>query len=375
MTAALLLALCGPVAQDPGGPGWDERLIPVDRIVAEGLDRGELPGCVVLVGRRDGVVWRRAYGDRAARPRREAMTPDTRFDLASLTKPVATAACVMHLAEAGELDLDAPIADRLPAFGARGKGGITAVHLLTHTAGLIADNALSDYAGGPDAAWAEICDLAPLAPPGERFVYSDVGFIVFGRLVAEVSGRPLDGYAAANLFESLEMTRTGFNPPASAHPETAPTERRNGRWLRGEVHDPRAAALGGVAGHAGLFSTADDLGRFARMLLGGGELDGVRVLEPETVRRMTAPRPVPGGSRTAGWDHRSAYSSNRGDLLSDAAFGHGGFTGTALWVDPGRDLFVVFLSSRLHPDGRGSVNRLIGRINTLVAAAAGCGEV
>ncbi|QDT13976.1 serine hydrolase domain-containing protein [Alienimonas californiensis] len=376
MPAALLLALCCVAPED--GRNWDARLAPIDRIVAEGIEDGEMPGCVVLVGRRDGVVWRKAYGDRAVEPQREPMTLDTRFDLASLTKPVVTAFCVHHLAERGELDLNAPVAARLPAFGAEGKGTITPVHLLTHTGGLIADNALSDYRDGPDAAWAAICKLKPLAAPGERFVYSDVGFITLGRLVEEVSGRPLDEYAAAHLFKPLALTRTGFNPPETVRGEIAPTERQGDDWLRGRVHDPRAAALGGVAGHAGLFATADDLGRFARMLLGEGRLEedgSPRLLTAETVRAMIAPRSVPGGARTRGWDNRSAYSSNRGDLFSDAAFGHGGFTGTALWIDPERDLCVVFLSSRLHPDGRGSVNRLIGRINTVAAAALCEGEL
>ncbi|MFH5806583.1 serine hydrolase domain-containing protein [Alienimonas sp. DA493] len=375
MSAALLLALCCATPVEGSAPDWNARLAPIDRIVAEGIEDGEMPGCVVLVGRRNGVVWRKAYGDRAVEPEREPMTLDTRFDLASLTKPVVTAFCVHHLAERGELDLNAPVADRLPAFGMHGKDAITPAHLLTHTGGLIADNALSDYRDGPEAAWRAICELKPLAAPGERFVYSDVGFITLGKLAEEVSGHSLDEYAAACLFEPLGMSRTGYNPPAAVRGEIAPTERQGDDWRRGRVHDPRAAALGGVAGHAGLFSTADDLGRFARMLLGEGKLDepgSSRLLTPETVRAMTAPRTVPRGLRTRGWDNRSPYSSNRGDLFSDAAFGHGGFTGTALWIDPERDLFVVFLSSRLHPDGRGAVNRLIGRINTVAAAAVLC---
>ena len=277
------------------------------------------------------------------------------------------------LADGGTLDLDAPVADHLPEFGRNGKGTVTAAHLLTHTAGLIADNALGDYADGPDAAWTAICDLELRSEPGERFVYSDVGYIVLGKLVERITGEPLDAHAARALYDPLGMTVTGFTPPPAVHGECAPTEKRDGRWLRGEVHDPRAAALGGVAGHAGLFSTADDLALFARTLLGGGELDTadgpVRVLSADAVARMTAPRPVPGGVRSYGWDVRTGYSTNRGDLLSDAAFGHGGFTGTAIWVDPERDLFAVFLSNRLHPGGRGSVNRLIGRINTIAAAA------
>ena len=372
---ALLLAAAAqvPDATNPAAAFDAGTLAAIDAVVAEGIAAGEMPGCVVLIGRRGGVAFRKAYGRRAVEPHPEPMTADTRFDLASLTKPVCTAACVAHLADRGLLDLDAPVADRLPAFGRRGKAAITPTQLLTHTAGLIADNPLADYAAGPDAAWAAICDLEPRSAPGERFVYSDVGYVVLGELIEQVSGRSLDEYAAEHLYRPLGMTRTGFNPPPEVRGGCAPTERRGGEWLRGEVHDPRAAALGGVAGHAGLFSTSDDLALFARMLLGRGELrtagGPVRVLSAAAVDRMTAPRAVPGGRRSLGWDVRTAYSANRGDLFSDAAFGHGGFTGTALWVDPERDLFAVFLSNRLHPDGRGSVNRLIGRINTIAAAA------
>ena len=373
MSAAGLALLIAAAVPNPAAAFDAGRLAAIDRIVAGGLAAGEMPGCVVLVGRREGVAFRRAYGRRAVEPAVEPMTADTRFDLASLTKPVCTAACVARLADAGMLDLDAPVADRLPAFGRRGKTAITPTHLLTHTGGLIADNPLADYAGGPEAAWEAICDLEPRSEPGTRFAYSDVGFIVLGKLVERVSGETPDRYAAASLYGPLGMTATGFNPPPAVRAMSAPTERRGDRFLRGEVHDPRAAALGGVAGHAGLFSTADDLALFARTLLGRGELetaDGpVRVLSAAAVERMTASRAVPGGRRSPGWDVRTVYSANRGDLLSDAAFGHGGFTGTALWVDPDLDLFAVFLSNCLHPDGRGSVNRLIGRINTVAAAA------
>ena len=373
MSAAGLALLLAAAVPNPAAAFDAGRLAAIDAIVAEGVAAGEMPGCVVLIGRRDGVAFQTAYGRRAVEPRSEPMTAETRFDLASLTKPVCTAACVMHLADAGRLDLDAPVVEHLPEFASRGKGAITATHLLTHTAGLIPDNALADYADGPEAAWAAICELEPRSEPGARFVYSDVGFLVLGKLVERVSGQPLDRYAVDKFYRPLGMSATGFNPPPAVRAMCAPTERRGGRFLRGEVHDPRAAALGGVAGHAGLFSTADDLALLARTLLGRGELetaDGpVRVLSAAAVERMTEPRTVPGGRRALGWDVRSAYSANRGDLFSGAAFGHGGFTGTALWIDPRSDLFAVFLSSRLHPDGRGSVNRLIGRINTVAAAA------
>lgn len=347
----------------------DERLKAIDDVVAEGLRRGQMPGCVVAVGRREGLVMLKAYGHRQLRPTREPMTTDTVFDLASLTKPLATASSVMKLIEQGKLRLDDPVSLHLPEFGAQGKQSITVAQLLTHQGGLIADNSLRDYEQGPEEAIRRIYDLKPTAEPGAKFIYSDVGFIVLGKLVEKLSGESMAEFAQRELFKPLGMDETGFLPPASLRARAATTQQRDGQWMRGEVHDPRAHRLGGVAGHAGLFSTAGDLSRFARMLLGEGALGEARVLKAETVALMTRPVPVPAGLRGLGWDIRTGYSINRGDLFSSQAFGHGGFTGTTFWVDPGHDLLVIFLSNRVHPDGEGSVNRLAGRIGTIAAAA------
>jgi uncharacterized protein YbbC (DUF1343 family)/CubicO group peptidase (beta-lactamase class C family) len=347
-----------------------QRLDRIDGVVESAIAEGKMPGCVICIGRRDGIALLRAYGRRQVEPEAEAMTIDTVFDLASLTKPVATATAVMQLLEDGRLRLADPVADLLPAFAARGKEKITVHDLLTHQSGLIADNPLADYQDGRERSLARICDLEPLAAPGERFIYSDVNFILLGELVERLGGQPLAEATAARIYRPLGMTETGYRPDPSLHDRCAPTERRDGRWIRGEVHDPRAWQLGGVAGHAGLFGTAADLARYARMMLSGGTLDGVRVLAAPTVALMTRAAPVPdGGLRGLGWDIRSRFSSNRGDLMSEAAFGHGGFTGTALWIDPRLDLFVIFLSNRVHPDGKGMVNPLIGRIGGLAVAA------
>jgi uncharacterized protein YbbC (DUF1343 family)/CubicO group peptidase (beta-lactamase class C family) len=347
-----------------------DRLARINGLVAEAIAAGEMSGCVVAIGRRAGTAWLAAFGDRQVEPTHEPMTSDTVFDLASLTKPVATATAVMQLVEDGRLRLADPVARHLPEFAPHGKDAITIHHLLTHLGGLIADNPLADYQAGPAEAWGRICDLKPVAAPGKRFIYSDVGFIVLGRLVEKLAGRSLDAVCQDRIFTALGMTDTGYGPAADLRSRSATTEQRNGRWLKGEVHDPRAALLGGVAGHAGVFGTASDLARYARALLGGGSLEGRRVLAPATLAVMTRPVPLPaGGLRALGWDVRSGYSSNRGDLLSSVAFGHGGFTGTSLWIDPDLDLFVVFLGNRLHPDGKGIVNPLAGRIAAVAAGA------
>jgi uncharacterized protein YbbC (DUF1343 family)/CubicO group peptidase (beta-lactamase class C family) len=376
MPGALLLAACLPPAApaaDPQPPAefrLDEARL--DEVMRQALDRGELPGAVVLVVHGDRVVFRKAYGRRSLKPAETPMTPDTVFDLASLTKPIATATSAMLLVERGKLRLSDRVAEYLPSFAQEGKGRLTVEQLLLHVSGLVADNPEADYADGPEKAFERIDRLKPLAEPGARFVYSDVNYIALGRLVERVAAVPLDEFARKNIFEPLGMAETTFRPQGELKARAAPTERREGRWMLGEVHDPRAYALGGVAGHAGLFSTADDLAVFARMLLRGGAVDGRRGLAGATLRTMTEPRRVPGGLRALGWDVDTAFSKNRGDLFPrDRGFGHTGFTGTSIWVDPGSDTAVLFLSNRVHPDGKGNVTRLRGQVATLVAAAAG----
>ncbi|MEZ6087298.1 MAG: serine hydrolase domain-containing protein [Pirellulaceae bacterium] len=359
---------------DPKGLGMRvDRLRKIDDVVDDGIRRGNMPGCVVCIGYRGNIVWLKAYGDRQVEPEREPMTTDTVFDLASLTKPIATATSVMLLAERGAIEVDAPVSKYLPDFVSHGKDTITIGQLLTHQSGLIPDNALSDYTDGERQAMQRIRELDLRSTPGTKFAYSDVGFIVLGDLVRSVSGESLGDFTATNLFEPLGMVETGFLPDEVLRKRAAPTQQRDGKPMRGEVHDPRAFLLGGVAGHAGLFSTAEDLAKFAQMLINGGELETSagtkRIMDETTVRQMTARRQVSSGWRTFGWDAQSPYSSNRGDLFSDEAFGHGGFTGTAIWIDPPQEMFVIFLSNRVHPDGKGSVNSLAGRIATLAAAA------
>lgn len=348
------------------------RLQEIDSAIAEAIAQERCPGCVVLIGHQGKIAFFKAYGNRAVKPDVVAMTQDTVFDMASITKPVATATSIMVLLERGKIRLEDKVTQYLPDFGQNDKEDITIQQLLTHTAGLIPDNHLRDYENGKDKAWERIDALKLQAEPGSKFIYTDVGFLTLGRLVETISGKPLDVFARENIFEPLGMTETGYLPADELRARAAVTEQRDSKWMQGEVHDPRAYLVGGVAGHAGLFSTAQDLAVYAQMMLNKGEYQGVRILSPFTVQLMTRPQIVPGGLRTLGWDMRTGYSSNRGDLMSPAAFGHGGFTGTAMWIDPGLDLFVIFLSNRVHPNGPSrdrAVNRLAGRIGSIAVSS------
>jgi len=353
----------------------------IDEVVVEAIAEKKLPGAVVLVGRGDEVVFRKAYGNRALAPSVEPMTLDTIFDMASLTKVVATTSAVMMLVEDGKIRLTDPVAQYIPDFARYGKDRVTVRHLLTHMSGLRPDVDLADPWVGYEAAITLANEEVLSAAPGRQFVYSDIGFFLLAEIVAKVSGQPFDQFVATRLFRPLGMKDTAFTPDASLRARIAPTEvctpfgwpcaGPGAEMLRGVVHDPTARRMGGVAGHAGLFSTAEDISRFARMLLRGGELDGARALSPLTVARMTSPS-TPGDQvnvRGLGWDMDSSFSSNRGELLPIGSFGHTGFTGTSLWVDPATQLFVVFLSNRVHPDGKGDVTPLRARVATIAASA------
>ena len=359
----------------------------VDDIVREAIAARQTPNAVVVAGQGDRVLYEKAFGLRAVVPAEEPMTLDTVFDLASLTKVVATTTAVMTLIEDGRLRLNDPVAAHVPGFERYGKNTITIRHLLTHVSGLRPDVDLHPWTGY-DAAIELAKDEIPTAPPGESFVYSDINFFLLGHIVARITGESLDAYLKRVVFEPLGMKDTGFNPSKSLVARIAPTERcaEQDAWpckrpdampLRGVVHDPTARRMGGVAGHAGLFSTARDLTRFVRMLLGNGQLEGVRVLSAASVRAMTSPQTPAGMTavRGLGWDIDTQFSSNRGDLFPIGSFGHTGFTGTSIWVDPSSGSWVIFLSSRLHPDGTGDVTPLRSRVATVAAAAISAGEI
>lgn len=331
-----------------------------------------MPGCVVTLGRSSGVLFRRAYGDRALIPAVLPMRDDVIFDQASLTKSLVTAPLIEKLVEAGKLDLDEPVARYLPEFGTRGKADVTVRQLLLHTSGLPIENPLRDYADGPSAGLAHVLDQRLDAAPGQRYQYGDLAYIVLGALIERLTGEQLNRVAQHELLGPLGMTDSGYLPPASERDRIAPTEVAEERpvpLIHGEVHDPRAWLLGGVAGNAGLFATADDVARFARMLLREGELDGVRVLSRISVQDMTRPVTLPGAVRTLGWDVASAHSKPRGHFLAPRAYGHGGYTGVSLWIDPLRDFFVSFSSNRVHPNAEGNVISLVAQITDAAVQA------
>lgn len=352
-----LAALDGPAPVAPA----------IDEVVARAIEEGQIPGAVVLVGRDGKTVFAKAYGRRAVEPESEPMTLDTIFDMASLTKPVATATSVMLLIERGKIGLDDPISKYLPEFAEGKLGGITVEQLLRHRGGLIPDNAADDYTHGAEEAWKRIAALEPKAKPGEKFIYSDVGFLILGRIVEKVAGKPLDQFTRENVFEPLKMKDAGFLPAAELKPRIAPTEREGDEIVRGVVHDPRSRSLGGVAGHAGLFGTAEDLAIYANMLLEGGK----GLLKPETVALMTDPGSTPEKERRGlGWDISTGYSAPRGDRFGAKSFGHTGFTGTSIWIDPETKRFVIVLTSRLHGTKKsGGVNALRSQVATAAADA------
>ena len=363
MKTAVLLVLAVAVLRLDAQPAAG-RFAAVDRLVDEAIAAKLTPGAVVLIGRADEVLYEKAYGQRALVPAVEPMTVDTVFDLASLTKVVATTTSVMRLIEQGRIRLNDSVASIIPGFERYGKGDITIRHLLTHVSGLRPDVDLDPWEGYETAI--ELArDEVPTSAPGERFVYSDINFFLLGEIVSRVSGKRLDQYAREEIFEPLGMIDTQFNPPASKLARIAPTERCDTMGstpcnapdappLRGVVHDPTSRRMGGVAGHAGLFSTARDLSRFARMILGGGRLGTTRLLSAATVAKMSSPATPAGMAavRGLGWDIDSQFSTNRGELFPIGSFGHTGFTGTSLWMDPVSKLYVIFSRTAFTPTAK-----------------------
>lgn len=344
-----------------------DRLAAMDAMVHLAIQEKKLPGGVLWVERR-GTAYVKAYGERSIMPDREPMTVDTIFDAASLTKVIATTSAIMKLIEDGKIDPAATVSHYLPEFRGEGKEAITVRELLTHTSGLRAGISPQGDWSGIAGAYARICNEKLPDVPGSSYRYSDINFILLGCLVRKITGVGLDEFCRREIFSPLGMEKTDYLPKNPA--EIAPTERQaDGQVLRGVVHDPTSRKMGGVAGHAGLFLPAGDLAKFARMMLNGGELDGVRVFKPETVKQMTAvqtPEWLP--RRGFGWDIDSPYSGLRGNGFPIGGYGHNGWTGTSLWIDPFSETFVIFLSNRNHPSG-GSVISLQRELATLAAQA------
>lgn len=359
-----------------------ERLALVDGIIREAIVHKDFPGAVLLITRRGSTVWEKAYGESQWVPERKPLDPSMIYDLASLTKPVATGTSIMLLVERGRIRLWDKVKEFVPEFSAfvdaDGAVGEDARlwHLLTHTSGLPpyadAEEIARKY-GDPcptETLVRHIALLAKNAAPGERFTYSCLNYITLAHVIKIVSGKTIAEFSAENIFKPLGMNRTGYNPAAPDLALCVPTMVVDGKLLKGIVHDPLARLQGGVSGNAGLFSTAGDLAVFAEMMLNGGEFDGVRVLSPLTVERMTEifPRADFSG-RGLGWDMDSAYSTVRGDLFGSRSYGHSGYTGTSLWLDPETHTSVIFLTNRVHPDDEGAVIALRSKIANIVAAS------
>jgi uncharacterized protein YbbC (DUF1343 family)/CubicO group peptidase (beta-lactamase class C family) len=355
-------------AQQAPAANSGDRFAPLDAILTKSIANGETPGAVLLVGHNNAVVYRKAFGRFTTDAKAEPMTPDTIFDLASLTKVIVTTTCVMRLEQLGQIKLNDPVAKYLPDFAQGGKDEITIRMLLTHYSGLPADLDLKEAWNGIEEGYTRVNAAKLVNPPGSTFLYSDVGFVVLGELLQKVSGMPLDQYAQAHIFGPLGMTTTRFNPPKEWQARIAPTQRdeHSGLTLRGTVHDPTARQMGGVAGDAGVFSTADDVAKFAQAMLnnGGG------VLSPLSVQKMTTPQQAANmpNVRGLGWDIDSPFSSNRGELLPVGSFGHTGFTGTSLWIDPATNTYIVLLTNSVQLK-TGNVIGLRAEVASAVAAA------
>lgn len=343
----------------------------LDSLIEDAIKSNTIPGAVLWVGQADRTLYSKAYGNRSLVPAKTPMKMDTIFDAASLTKVLATTTAVMQLWEKGKIRLGDRVTEYLPKFQG-GKSDITVRDLLTHYSGLRPDVDLVPRWEGEQTGINLALNDKPATTPGRRFVYSDINFILLAEIVRAVSGERIDEYAKENIFEPLGMNDTGYLPPASKRRRIAPTEIINGTPLLGVVHDPTTRYMGGVAGHAGVFTTASDLARFARMILNHGTLDGHRILSEGAVSKMSVPaspasRP---DLRGLGWDIDSRFSSNRGELFPVGSFGHTGFTGTSLWIDPHSRTFVILLTNSVHIPGK-SVVSLRAKVGTLAAQLVG----
>lgn len=353
-----------------GAAEWEGSAV-LDDLLETAVSDGTIPGGVLLVGRGEEILHHRAYGSRSLAPQKSPAQLNTIYDCASLTKVVVTAPAVMMLVEEGKVRLDDRISKYLPLFR-KGDSRITVRQLLTHYSGLRPDVDLEPAWSGYETGIAKAYREVPIAKPDERFIYSDINYILLAELVREVTGLRIDEFARERVFRPLGMSNARFQPAAELAPRIAPTERLpDGTLLHGVVHDPTTRFMGGVAGHAGLFATAEDLSRYARAVLRGGELDGRRILSPLGIAAMTRMQsPAGKPARGLGWDLDSPYASPRGDLFTKASFGHTGFTGTSMWLDPPSGAYVILMTNRVHPrPGRGSVVSLRSRVASAVAAA------
>ena len=374
--ALLLVGAAAALTQAPTGytNSVQQHLLFVDPIVDEAVRTGLIPGAVVVIGHNDQIIFRKAYGSRALIPGPEPMTLDTIFDAASRTKVVATTPSIMKLFEQGKLRLDDPVTKYLPEFQG-GKSDITVRLLMTHFSGMPPDLELVPKWSGYSTGVERALNTVPVAPPGARFIYSDINYVLLAEIVHRLSGQSVADFAHSQIFVPLHMNDTEFLPSPSLIHRIAPTEidEETRRPFRGVVHDPTARYMGGVTGDAGLFTTADDLAKYAAMLLDMGQSHGVRIFSEATVKKFTTPaspadQPI---LRALGWDIDSPFSSNRGELYPIGSYGHTGFTGTSMWMDPTSHSFVIVLTNAVHPHRGHSLSSFRSRLATAVAAGFG----
>ena len=361
----------GLPSKSPAAVGMSAtRLAKINSVVSRAIKAGGFPGAVVVVGRRGASVWEKGFGNLSWGGRSPVDPASTIYDLASLTKVVATTTAAMILFDEGKLVLDDPVSKYLPAFGGGLKDEITVRQLLEHRSGLPAGRELWRIARSPDEARQATIETPLECEPGRCLIYSDIGADVLGFVVEAVSGERLDVFVQKRVFDALAMRETYFRPHWTLRDRIAPTDLTppRGYPLRGEVHDENAFALGGVAGHAGLFSTATDLAVFAQMMLNGGEINGVRILSDSAVALFTA-NTSSAGTRALGWD-TCGHDGSCGKYLSEKAYGHTGFTGTSLWIDPERELFVILLTNRVHAARARRPSKVIADVRADVADAA-----
>lgn len=364
---------------------------PYDRIaplVEKAIADKQLPGAVVLVGRGEQVLYRKAFGFKTYSPAAPVIATDTVFDLASLTKPLVTTTLIMQLVEQGELRLTDPVGKYLLPLTDTEVKKITMLQLLTHSSGLADGFDRREFWQGTAGLDAALAKLKLKTKPDQQFVYSDIGFILLGLVVEQITKQPLDLVAQQRIFQPLQMKDSRYLPLDKPQQDVtyvqriAPTENLKGDadyqkllpnyaqpYLHAVVHDPTALRLGGVAGHAGVFGTADDLALFAQMLLNGGELKGQRLLSPLAVQRLLTPFVIGNQSRALGWDMQTPYSAPKGDLLPPGSFGHTGFTGTSIWIDPASRTYIILLSNRVHPNRDHSITDLRAKLANIVASA------
>jgi CubicO group peptidase (beta-lactamase class C family) len=369
---------------------------PYDRIaplVEKAIADKQLPGAVVLVGRGEQVLYRKAFGFKTYSPAAPVTTIDTVFDLASLTKPLVTTTLIMQLVEQGELRLTDPVGKYLKQLNYAEVKNITVLQLLTHSSGLADGFDRRTFWQGKAGLEQQLAKLKLKTKPDQQFVYSDISFILLGLVVEQITGQPLHLLAEQRIFQPLQMKDSRYLPLDQPSQDSAylqriaPTEQLQGDadyqkllphyaqpYLHAVVHDPTALRLGGVAGHAGVFGTADDLALFAQMLLNGGELKGQKVLSPLAVQRLLTPVVIGNQSRALGWDMQTAYSAPKGDLMPAGSFGHTGFTGTSIWIDPASRTYIILLSNRVHPNRNSSITDLRAKLANVVAAGIGVAQ-